>query len=440
MVTNARHPRQIFISESLGRAADRRQMLKPALSAGLILPDMPVSSPDDGPHDLLTDQAALTPGRGEELRIEPLVAEGDPVAQGQPVAHLRAAPEVALVAPMAGRVASILLQPGRRLVQMVLFREGDDRHRFDISGQGPDALAGLMRRSGLWRALRSRPFGRMPRADETPAAIFVMAIDSRPAAPDPLIALQGRHEDFQRGLTALATLTPHLYLCGGADLALPDGVRRIRCGALHPQGLAGIQIHRHHPARIEAPVWDIHAEDVAALGALLADGMLPPTRLVSVTGAALHRARLLRCQPGADLRGLCHDITRPGPHQILAGDRIGGHAAHWLGPRDRQVSVLPRGEGRDRGHWFNAALRRAARPLPIIPTAALDQALGGDIPAAALIRALASGDSEGAVRLGALSLLEEDLALADYVTGADPTLSSQLRVLLQRIHAEEVPQ
>jgi len=82
-------------------------------------------------------------------------------------------------------------------------------------------------------------------------------------------------------------------------------------------------------------------------------------------------------------------------------------------------------------------LRSAARPLPIIPTAALSQALGRSLPAAALVRALGGGDAETAVKLGALSLVEEDLALADYVTAADPPLARQLRILLDQIEAQE---
>ena len=39
----------------------------------------------------------------------------------------------------------------------------------------------------------------------------------------------------------------------------------------------------------------------------------------------------------------------------------------------------------------------------------------------------------------ALSLLEEDLALADYVTAAEPGLGASLRAILKRIEAEEVP-
>lgn len=411
------------------------------LTAGLILPGSAAGPVADGAVACrITEEAALTPAHGEELRVQPLVAEGELVAQGQPLLRLRAAPQVALVAPMAGRVARIELQPGRRLTQLVLFREKGARHRFDTAAPDAAALAALMQGAGLWRAFRSRPFGHVPRPRETPAAIFVMAADTRPGAPDPVLAVEGREEDFARGLAALSQLAGTLCLCGGAALPAPAAVRRIRCGSLHPQGLAGMQIHRHHPARIDAPVWDIHAAEVADLGALLETGMLPETRLVSVTGAGLHGPRLVRCQPGADLRGLCHDITRPGPHEVLSGSSLDGRVAHWLGPRDRQVTVLPRRAGETRAHWFGAALRRASRPLPIIPTAALDQALGGGLPAAALVRALASGDQEGAVRLGALSLLEEDLALADYVTGAQPRLSAQLRGLLARIEAEEVPQ
>ncbi len=408
--------------------------------AGLCLPDAAIPAAENCPV-VLTEEAAITATRGEELRVEPLVAEDELVSQGQPLFHLRANPRIALVAPMAGRVARIELTPGRRLAQLVLFREGEERYAHPHQARNAVELRSLVQGAGLWRAIRSRPFGRMPVGDERPAAIFVMAIDTRPGAPDPQTALKGREEDFAVGLKALAQLaTGSIWLCTMAafDLPVPDEVRRVTCGSLHPQGLAGIQIHRLHPASIRAPVWDIHAEDVADLGTLMTTGLLPETRLVSVTGKALREQRLLHCSPGADLRALVHGLVRPGPHRLLSGSALEGQAAHWLGARDRQVTALPDGAERNHRHWFSAALRRAARPIPIIPTAALEQAMGGDIPGVALIRALASGDPEASTRLGAQSLLEEDLALVDYVTGAEPRVSSQLRAVLDGIEAEEV--
>jgi len=422
-------------------------MFSPVFSAGLALRNDRVPPAAEGCVVALTEEAGLTPCGGEDLRVEPLVGEDEVVAQGQPLLRLRTDPRISLVAPMAGRVASIEFKPGRRLTQLVLFREVDGgRHRFGTGSVNNNvaALRTLMQGAGLWQALRSRPFGKMPHADEEPVAVFVMALDTHPGAPDPQLALVGREEEFGSGLEALKRLVKDgLFLCSPAaapyDGPIPAGVRHVRCGRLHPQGLAGIQIHRHHPATIEAPVWDIHAEDVADLGALLATGHLPETRLVSVSGTALRQTRLVRCQPGADLRGLSQPVVRPGLHEVLSGSQLDGRSAHWLGPRDRQVTVLPRSAARPRRHWFGAALENAARHLPIIPTAALDQAMGGGLPAAALIRALGSGDQETAVRLGVLSLTEEDLAVADYATGARPRLTKQLRIMLDRIENEEVP-
>lgn len=392
------------------------------------------------PSEMITEEAALTPPHGTEPRVEVLVSEGDAVAQGAPLARLRDAPEVVFVAPMPARVAAIRLKPGHRLGELRLFSEpGGDRR--DHKLKSGDARA-LMQSAGLWPLLRRRPFGGMPPAGETPHAIFVMACDTRPHAPDPRAALEGREAAFARGLDALTTLTGGpIFLCQsrGAPLAEEGAaagrLRLAEVGPRHPQGLAGLQIHARLPATPERPVWDIHAEDVAALGALLESGLVPRTRLVSVSGPALSESRLLRCQPGADLRGLSYGAAR-GPHVLLTGSALDGHPAHWLGPRDRQVTALPQPKVRPRRHWFVEALTRSSLPRAVIPTAALEQAAGGGFPVAALIRALASGDDETATRLGALSLLEEDLALAEYALGGDPRLTGLLREMLDRTRAE----
>jgi Na+-transporting NADH:ubiquinone oxidoreductase subunit A len=218
---------------------------------------------------------------------------------------------------------------------------------------------------------------------------------------------------------------------------VPSFVTRVGAAMTHPQGLAGFLVHRHFPAQADAPVWSIHAEDLADIGAFLTTGYLPATRLVSITGDALRAPRLVRCQKGADLRGLSQSLVKPGPHDVMSGSLLDGRPAHWLAPHDRQITVHERAAKQNKTHWFKSALERAARHAPIIPTAALDQAFGGAFPAAAFIRALASGDAETFIQLGGLSLVEEDLALADYATGARPRLAKQLRAMLTRIAAEE---
>lgn len=380
--------------------------------------------------------------------MEVLVARGDKVPQGAPVMRSRRNPELTLVAPVAGEVAAIDLGPGRRLARMLFFHAPEaGRHEHDVTGAtggDPAATRAALLSAGLWPVFRSRPFGRIPAPGETPSAIFVMAVDTRPDAPSPRIALEGREEDLSAGLRALLGLTAGpVVLCqdrgpaiGGTEgLGARLHIRKV--APVHPLGLAGLQLAACHPAEPGRPVWDVHAEDVAAVGALLRTGLVAETRLVTVAGPALREHRLVHCQPGADLRALSYAIARPGPHRLLSGSALDGSESRWLGRWHRQVTGVPDRRGAARPHWFTAALGSARRPLPVIPTEALDQAFGGMLPAAALVRAIAANDAETAVRLGALSLVEEDLALADHVTGAAPRLSAMLRALLERIAEEE---
>jgi len=327
----------------------------------------------------------------------------------------------------------------------VLFREdgGDVRSHVVTSALDPANLRTLMQGAGVWPWLRRRPFGGMPKTDEQPAAIVVMAVDTRPFAPAPCAALAGREDDFARGLQALSLLTDApVLLCQPAGAALVDAkafgkrLRRVDCGTRHPQGAAGIQIHALAPATLDAPVWDIHAEDVAALGDLLHSGVLPMTRMVQIAGSGLREARLVRTQQGADLRELTRYAALPGTHRLLSGSQIDGTDAHWLAPRHRQITVLPGPAPQKPLHWFKAALTRSSTPMPVIPTAALTQAFGAALPAVPFIRALTAGDDEMAMKLGLLSLLEEDIGLADYVVGGDAHLAGLLRGMLDRIRTE----
>lgn len=398
--------------------------------------------------EMITDEAALTVGPGRDLRIKLLAKEGDRVPQGAPIAQLRDQADIRLVAPMPATVAAIRLKPGSRLSEIRLFHEaGGDRFRHEVKSDSvlsnEDALRLALQHSGLWPLFRRRPFGGMPVQGERPVAIYVMAVDTRPLAPDPCDALSGRAAEFGLGLDALGVLTE-----GPVYVAQPSGTelvergraggraRSLTVGPRHPMGLAGFQIHHNTEISEERPAWDIHAEDVAAIGALIKTGYLPATRLVHVAGSALRESRLIRTQLGADLRGLVHGIARPGNHVIFSGSALCGNEAHWLAARDRQVTVLPRVRAPSELHWFRSALSRSSLPAPVIPTVALDQAFGASLPATALVRSLCAGDDETALRLGALALLEEDVALADYVLGGKVDLAGHLRRFLDRTAAE----
>ncbi len=402
-------------------------------------------SPDESGDtiDIVTEEAGVRPPDGLAVPVTPLVVEGETVARGAALACLRHTPDICFVAPIAGRVARISLLPGRKLSEIVLFREesqGVMRHETTACSSASD-LRHLMQAAGVWPCLRRRPFGGMPAADETPAAIFVMGADTRPYAPDSRLDLD--EAALARGLEALGRLTDGpIFVCWPERSSSPrfstenSDIRWIACGPRHPQGSAGIRIHQAFPAGLDAPVWDIHVCDVAALGKLLQKGELPMLRRVRISGAGLREGCTVRTHPGADLRQLTQRIAAPGPHVLMSGSHLDGHPARWLGQRDRQVTVLPRAAPRSRPHWLISALTESATPRPAIPTAALDQSFGSAVKATPFIRALGAGDDEGAISLGLLSLLEEDVALADYTLGAGEDIMVRLRAMLERVRTE----
>ena len=192
-----------------------------ARDAGLLVrfPSPPRQAVDAGVE--ITDEAGLTAPRGQELRIGWFAEEGTSVGQGAPIASLRGDQDFALVAPMPAKVARVRMQPGKRLTEIVLYADaGAGRHRHSVAEavkRENDALRRLLMNAGMWPLFRSRPYGRIPDRGEKPAAIFVMAIDTRPFAADPATALAGKEEAFGRGLDALAVLTDGpIFVCQSA--------------------------------------------------------------------------------------------------------------------------------------------------------------------------------------------------------------------------------
>ena len=366
------------------------------------------------------------------LRLRPLVAEGDRVRAGDPVLADRTRPELVVTAPLAGTVEVISIGERRQVGTLEIRVESDERREFDIGGGTKEAMLA----SGLWTALRRRPFGGVPVPDEAPTAILVSAMSTEPGAADPAVCIARSRAAFDRGAAALGLLTDGpVLICQGAGDRLAGTSGRIRSVVFrggHPAGLPGIQIERLCPASAARPVWDIGHEDVIALGTLLSDGHLPIRRIVALGGDRARAPRLIELPGGADLEELALNEAAEGPRRVLSGSALSGRESRFLRRRDAQVSLLERpAQVPPKRPRFGVAPKRAA----LIPHAALIAALGPDIPAIPLLRSLSVGDNAAAARLGALGLVEEDMALATYLTGGTEDFGARLRAVLDRLEA-----
>ncbi|MFC0022275.1 hypothetical protein ACFFKZ_12635 [Neisseria gonorrhoeae] len=110
---------------------------------------------------------------------------------------------VVFTAPASGKIAAIHRGEKRVLQSVVIAVEGNDEIEFER--YVPEALAKLssekVRRnliqSGLWTALRTRPFSKIPAVDAEPFAIFVNAMDTNPLAADPTVIIKRSRRRLQ---------------------------------------------------------------------------------------------------------------------------------------------------------------------------------------------------------------------------------------------------
>lgn len=408
------------------------------------------------------------PGLKPALKVE----VGDRVALGQALIEDKQHAGVRYTAPASGTVAAIHRGERRALVSIVIAVDDAVPQLPLASYRGPQtrldeaAVRALLLESGLWTALRTRPFSRVASPQGRPAAIFVTATDSRPHAVAPATVIDPRIDDFRAGIAALSLLAPRVFVCvaEGHRIEVPAGVEVVEFSGPHPSGNAGWQVHSLLPVDLHRSVWTIGYQDVIAAGRLVTSGVLDVERTVALGGPAVRRPRLLRTRLGASLDELLEGELVPGRQRVISGSVLDGRARTseadaFLGRHHLQIAALPEGGEREmfgyiapgaekfsvtntvlgafrRAHRFALSTTTNGSPRAMVPIGSYERVMPFDVLPTFLLRALIIRDDERAVELGALELDEDDVALCTFVCPGKTEYGPLLRAALDRIEKE----
>ncbi|MCI7479184.1 Na(+)-translocating NADH-quinone reductase subunit A [[Pasteurella] aerogenes] len=437
--------------------------------------DLPISGkPEQVIHNgnAITEVALL----GEEyvgMRPSMKVREGDVVKKGQVLFEDKKNPGVLFTAPASGTVTAINRGAKRVLQSVVIKVEGDEQITFakytadELKTLSSEQVRQNLQTSGLWTALRTRPFSKVAAVDAVPSSIFINAMDTNPLAADPEVVLKEHGQDFIYGLTVLSRLHEgKLHLCKAGNSNIPTvdlaNVEVHEFSGPHPAGLSGTHIHFIDPVSAKKSVWYINYQDVIAIGKLFTTGEFYNGRVVSLAGPQVKNPRLVRTVLGANLSQLTANELNDGENRVISGSVLNGHKAvgpvDYLGRYALQVSVIA--EGRDKeflgwimpgadkfsitrtvlGHFgsklfnFTSAVNGGHRAM--VPIGAYERIMPLDIIPTLLLRDLASGDTDSAQALGCLELDEEDLALCTFVCPGKNEYGPMLRAALDKIEKE----
>ena len=407
------------------------------------------------------------------LRPTMAVQEGDVVALGQLLFEDKRTPGVRFTSPAGGKVVAINRGAKRALRSVVIELDGtapEQETTFEIPGAVDDLTADQIRdvlvESGLWTALRTRPYSKVPTPDAKPRAIFVTAMDTNPLAPDPGVAIAGHEDDFATGVRALAKLTEgELFVCKAPGSAMPEpsgvNISIADFEGPHPAGLAGTHIHFLEPVGLQKTVFWLNYQDAAAIGKLLTTGRIWTERVVALGGPIVTRPRLLRTRVGARLSELTEGEIEAGHNRLISGSVLSGRTAvgatDFLGHYHLQIGALREGTEREFMGWLTPGLdkysvkrvfastllgwgRKSAFTTStggsvraMVPIGSFEGVMPLDILPTFLLRSLIVGDVERAQDLGCLELDEEDLGLCTFVcpgkTEYGPLLRQSLEIL-----------
>ena len=409
------------------------------------------------------------PGLIPKLDVKP----GDVVKAGSPLFHDKLKPEIMFTSPVSGSVISVERGDRRKILEIVVEKKGNefiDFGKSDPVSLPAEKVKEHLLKSGLWPAIRQRPYNIIARPADKPKSVFISGFDTAPLAPDYNFIIDNTPpEYFRAGITAVLKLTdgkvnlvlngkekpsPILTGCPGVEISYFSGP--------HPAGNPGVHIHHLDPVNKGETVWVINLQDLVAIGRLFIDGRYNPERIVALTGPEVNNPQYYKMLSGSAVTGIVRDNVKPGHLRYISGNVLTGRAIPadgFLGYYDSQVTVIPEGDYYEFFGWaapgakkfsfhrtflssflpaksynFDTNLHGGERAF--VMTGQYEKVVPMDIYPMQLFKAIMSGDIDLMENLGIYEIAEEDVALCEFICPSKIEIQSVVRKGLDLMNKE----
>jgi Na+-transporting NADH:ubiquinone oxidoreductase subunit A len=393
-----------------------------------------------------------------------LVEEGDEVKAGDILFFDKKNPEVQYVAPVSGEIASIKREEKRSIGEIVILADKDIQYKtFEvpaISSLTREAIIEHMLNAGLWPFLKQRPYNEIANHRLQPKGIFISTFDSNPLAPDYSFTLAGQDKYFQAGIDALAKLTSgsiHVGLNAKEEPASlftnAKNVKHYWFNGKHPFGNVGIQIHHIDPILKGDIVWTINPEALVTIGKYFLEGKCDPVVTVSVGGPVVAHPAYYRTHIGASITGLISGNVEQENVRYVSGNVLTGKqidANGHLSFSANQLTVLEEGDHYEMFGWLLPSYMRPSLsntfPAAFFPnyehdvntnthgehrafvvTGQYESVLPMNIYPQHLLKSIISNDLDKMEGLGIYEVVEEDLAICEFVCTSKQHVQQILR-------------
>jgi len=397
-------------------------------------------------------------------RPKVLVNEGDTVKAGTPILLDKAMDQVIYASPVSGEVVEIKRGDKRKLLEIKILADATVTHEksgaLDLN-QDRAALASKLAVSGVWPNLIQRPFGIVANPADSPKAIFVSGFDTHPLAPEVPFLLQGEERYFQAGIDALAKLTSgkvHLNVDGSKAVpAIFSGVKNAQINQFsgpHPAGNVGTQIHHLDPINKGDIAWTISPYGVVQFGKFVLEGIYDASKVIALTGSEMSQRGYVKTFTGANVSTFVGGKAQADSLRIIAGNVLTGEkvdAQGYLGFYHNQVTVIPEGKYEEFLGWlkpsssklsfhkaigmfsflnrgeFKVDTNTHGEERPFVVSGVFEKVMPMDILPTYLFKAIVTEDFDEMEELGLYEVIEEDVALCEFVDPSKNELQELVR-------------
>ena len=386
------------------------------------------------------------------------VAEGDSVKAGTAVLYDKMQEDVMICSPVGGEVVEVKRGAKRKILEVkILADKNVEFEQFptfslsEINGMSREDAQAQMLKGGVWPNIIQRPYGVIANEKYTPKAIFISAFDSHPLAADFAFMLKGQEEAFKIGVEVLKKFTQgkvHLNHNANAEVSAVfsgvEGVEHNKFNGPHPAGNVGVQIHHIDPIGKGDLIWTVNPFGVAQIGKLFLEGKYDASKLVAVAGSEVTAPQYHNTYTGSGVAKLVNgnlnsDHVRYISGNVLTGQRVANDG--YIGFYDNLLSVIPEGDQPEFLGWIKPQKERLSfhrawglfsflngknkeytldsntngEPRAFVQTGTFEQVTPMDLYPTYLVKAIMSEDFDNMEALGIYEVIEEDLALCEFI-------------------------
>ena len=241
------------------------------------------------------------------------------------------------------------------------------------------------------------------------------------------------------------------------EMASMQGVEMHAFEGKHPVGNVGVQIHSIDPIAKGDKVWTVAVQDVAAIGRLFLGGKVDLHKVIALTGSEVAEPKYYRIMSGAPVASVTEGNIKPQAEgdkvRIISGNVLTGKKVAETGfitAFANQITVIPEGDKYELLGWaaprfgkfsvsrsyFSWLCPRKEYRLdtnlnggerPFVVTGLFEEYLPMDIYPMYLFKAIMAGDIDKMENLGIYEIVEEDIALCEFVDPSKTELQQLVR-------------